>query len=113
MPENSSPCIYCAYRRPAHLAEVLFMNRIVFSLYLLVWYWYVIAYILALPTLPYMMPCLYLCCIYLVLNFAGRWCGPVQSAGLDEGDGPAGTRKRAGAVTDRPAQLQQPGQNMY
>jgi hypothetical protein len=34
---------------------------------------------------------------------------PVQSAGLDEGGEPAGARWCAGAVTGRPAQLQQPG----
>jgi hypothetical protein len=33
----------------------------------------------------------------------------VQSAGLDEGGEPAGARWCAGAVTGRPAQLQQPG----
>jgi hypothetical protein len=49
-----------------------------------------------------------------VLNIPGcEFCWPmvlVQSAGLDEGDWMSGSRRRAGAVSDRPAQLQQPGQ---
>jgi hypothetical protein len=45
-----------------------------------------------------------------------EFCWPmvlVQSAGLDDGDWLSGSRKRAGVVTDRPAQLQQPGQIFY
>ena len=49
-----------------------------------------------------------------VLNIPGcELCWPMvlmQSAGLDEGDWMSGSRRRAGAVSDRPAQLQQPGQ---
>jgi hypothetical protein len=37
----------------------------------------------------------------------------VQSAGLDEGDWLSGSRRCTGAVSDRPAQLQQPGQIFY
>ncbi len=55
--------------------------------------------------------------ISVIVEYTWLWIVLADDAGvvccLDVGDGMSGSGKRAGAVSDRPAQLQQPGQIFF